>query len=100
MEDKKNLVIKVKYPSSEHKSSKNIHSSQKMTEWNINRLLIAFAFSTLLIALVIFFIMRPAKELDLKPSIAATETVNAESKDKSKVAFKNTITRAQATLLT
>jgi hypothetical protein len=99
MEDKKNLVIKVKYPSSEQKSSKNINYSQKTTEWNINRLLIAFAFSGSLIALVIFFIMKSAsQELDLKPSITAAETVKAESKDKSKAAFKNTITRALLTL--
>ncbi|MCX7082181.1 MAG: DUF2914 domain-containing protein [Methylococcales bacterium] len=101
MEDIKNLVIKVKYPSSENKSAKKVNYLQKTTVWNIKRLVVAFAVITLLIGLVLFFIMKPSsQELDAKSSVAATETVKAETKEFSLVKsnFKNTITRALLTL--
>ncbi len=103
MEDIKNLIIKVKYPSSENKISKNIHSSHNITKWNIKRLLLAFTVSVSLIALVLFFTMRSSSlELEIKPSDAVTETVKTEVKDaplvKSKIENKNIITRALLTL--
>ena len=81
MEDIKNLVIKVKYPSSENKSLKNIHSSKMITEWNVKRLLIALAISAPLLALVLFFMMRSTgQQLEVSPSVVATEGVITKSK--------------------
>jgi hypothetical protein len=103
MEDLKNLVIKVKYPSSEKKSKKTDHTSQKTTVWNIKRLLIVFIVSVLLMVFVLFFLLRPTgQESDLKTSVATTEVVKTDSKvstlSKSKSSSKNTITRALLTL--
>lgn len=103
MEDIKNLVIKVKYPSSEKKSLKNMSSSKMITEWNIKRLLIASAVGAPLLALVLFFMMRSTgQELEVTPSVVATEAVITKAKNaplvKSKAVTKNTITRALLTL--
>ena len=103
MEDLKNLVIKVKYPSSEKKSTKTANTPQKTTVWNIKRLLIAFIVSVLLMVLVLFSLLRnTVQESDLKPSVAAKEAVKTDSKvstiSKSKSSSKNTITRALLTL--
>ena len=103
MEDLKNLVIKVKYPSSEKKSTKTHHTSQKTTVWNIKRLLIVFIVSVLLMVFVLFFLLRSTgQESDLKTSVATTEVVKTDSKvstlSKSKSSSKNTITRALLTL--
>ncbi len=103
MEDLKNLVIKVKYPSSEKKSTKTAHSSQKTTVWNIKRLLIAFIVSVLLMVFVLIFLLRSTdQESELKSSVAAKEAVKTDSKvstiSKSKSTSKNTITRALLTL--
>lgn len=103
MEDLKNLVIKVKYPSSEKKSTKTDHTSQKTTVWNIKRLLIVFIVSVLLMVFVLFLLLRSTgQESDLKTSVATTEVVKTDSKvstlSKSKSSSKNTITRALLTL--
>jgi len=103
MEDIKNLVIKVKYPSSEKKSLKNMPSSKMITEWNIKRLLIAFAVSAPLLALVLFFMMRSTgQELDVTPSVVAMEGVVTKATNaplvKSKAVTNNVITRALLTL--
>jgi len=103
MEDIKNLVIKVKYPGSEKKSTKHVPTSHKTTVWNIKRLLLAFAVIALLIALVLVFTMRSAnQELQVKPSGTATETLKTEAKDaplaKSIAESKNTVNRALLTL--
>jgi hypothetical protein len=103
MEDIKNLVIKVKYPSSEKNTSKNIHSSHNKTEWNIKRLLLAFAVVCLFIGLVLSLTMKSgSQESDVKPSVTTTEILKTESKDSSIVQYKapvkNTITRSLLTL--
>ena len=99
MEDIKNLVIKVKYPSSENKSAKKVNYLQKTTVWNIKRLVVAFAVITLLIGLVLFFIMKSSsQESEVNPSVAAKEAVKTDGKDKSNAATKNTIARALLTL--
>jgi zona occludens toxin (predicted ATPase) len=99
MEDIKNLVIKVKYPSSENKSAKKVDYLQKTTVWNIKRLVVAFAVITLLIGLVLFFIMKSSsQESEVNPSVAAKEAVKTDGKDKSNAATKNTIARALLTL--
>ena len=99
MEDIKNLVIKVKYASSENKSAKKVDYLQKTTVWNIKRLVVAFAVITLLIGLVLFFIMKSSsQESEVNPSVAAKEAVKTDGKDKSNAATKNTIARALLTL--
>ena len=103
MEEPKNLLIKVKYPSSEKKPAKKVNSARIVTVWNIKRLLIAFAVSAALIVIVIFLIMRPSsQEMEVKPTVVATETHKTEAKAiplvKSNAVTKKTITRAILTL--
>ena len=103
MEDPKNVLIKVKYPSSEKKLAKKVNSSRNVTVWNIKRLLIAFVVSVALMVIVIFLMMRPTtQEIELKPSVLATETLKAETKAtplvKSNVVTKKSLTRAMLTL--
>ena len=99
MEDIKNLVIKVKYPNSENKSSKSVHTSQNTTVWNIQRLLIAFAMSVSLLVLALFFLLRsPSQESEVNSSADAKEAVKDSALIKSNAATKNTISRALLTL--
>jgi len=103
MEEPKNLLIKVKYPNSEKKPAKKVNSARIVTVWNIKRLLIAFAVSAALIVIVIFLIMRPSsQEMEVKPTVVATETHKTEAKAtplvKSNAVTKKTITRAILTL--
>ena len=100
MAEIKNMVIKVRRPSSENKIVKKAPILQSTTEWNIKRILVALAG---IIALIIFFVIvmmkSTSQELEVNPSVAATETVKPEnSLVKSKAVTKNTITRALLTL--
>ena len=100
MAEIKNMVIKVRRPSSENKTVKKAPILQSTTEWNIKRILVALAG---IIALIIFFVIvmmkSTSQELEVNPSVAATETVKPEnSLVKSKAVTKNTITRALLTL--
>ncbi len=100
MAEIKNMVIKVRRPSSENKTVKKAPILQSTTEWNIKRILVALAG---IIALIIFFVIvmmkSTSQELEVNPSVAATETVKPEnSLVKSKAMAKNTITRALLTL--
>ncbi len=103
MEDLKNLVIKVKYPSSESKSAKTAQNSKKTTVWNIKRLLIAFTIIALLVFVILYLSLSSSSEESYtKDSNAVTETVKAVAKDtalvKSKSGSKINVTRALLTL--
>jgi len=103
MEDIKNLVIKVKYPSSESKSVKPAQASQKITIWNIKRLLIAFTIIGFLLFVILYFLLSSSSEVsDKKDSNPVTDTVKTTAKDtalvKSKPGSKINITRALLTL--
>jgi|APCry1669193181_1035450.scaffolds.fasta_scaffold78590_1 Protein of unknown function (DUF2914) len=103
MEDLKNLVIKVKYPSSESKSAKPAKNSQKTTVWNIKRLLMAFTIIALLLFVILYLLLSSSSEVsNTKDSNPVTDTVKTTAQGtalvKSKPGSKINITRALLTL--
>jgi hypothetical protein len=55
MADKKNIVIKVKYPTSGRKPERPTPAMRKVTEWNIKRIVYAAALLVLFPALLLFY---------------------------------------------
>ena len=55
MEDKKNIVIKIKYPSADKKAEYDVPARKVITEWNIKRVLLAFLGIVLFIGALYFF---------------------------------------------
>jgi hypothetical protein len=62
MEDKKNIVIKVKYP-----ASNNVSEPKVVMEWNIKRIVAAVGGVILIIVLLIYFIKDENQKTDLQP---------------------------------
>lgn len=58
MEDKKNIVIKVKYPTSGKKAEPDVSASKVITEWNIKRILLALL-GVVLFIVALFFLFKP-----------------------------------------
>jgi len=100
MEDKKNIVIKVRYPTSGKNTENDIQSSKVVTEWNVKRILLALAGAVLVIAMALFYFNRPdTQKTDLQPQAALPEKgINAPVKPQ--IATNNTITRALLTFAT
>jgi hypothetical protein len=80
MQDKKNIVIKVKYPVSDKKTEHNDSSSKVVTEWNIKRILLALFGAVLIIVLLIYFIKRDSQKTDIQPQAAYQPTVTLPEK--------------------
>ena len=71
MEDKKNIVIKVKYPTSGKKAVYDVSSASKVkTEWNIKRILLALVGVVLIIVVLFYFIKQDTQKTDLQPKAA------------------------------
>ena len=96
MEDKKNIVIKIKYPSADKKAEYDVPVSKVITEWNIKRVLLAFLGIVLFIGALYFF-SKPDSQNTIVQSRAALpeKTVNTPVKPKTEI--KNNITRALLT---
>ncbi|MCX7098746.1 MAG: DUF2914 domain-containing protein [Methylococcales bacterium] len=77
MEDKKNIVIKVKYPTAGNKPENAAHSPSVVTIWNIKRLLFAFlGLLFVVVGLVLFFIPdAPTTPPPPTPPVATVATV-------------------------
>ncbi len=73
MEDKKNIVIKVKYPGTGKKAEDDLSASKIITEWNIKRILLALLGVVLLIMALWFFFKPDTKNTDLKPQSELSE---------------------------
>jgi hypothetical protein len=100
MEDKKNIVIKVRYPTSGKNTENDIHSSKVITEWNVKRILLALAGALLIIAVaLIYFNRQDAQKTDLQPRTALPEKV-INAPVKPKIAINSTVTRALLTFAT
>ena len=100
MEDKKNIVIKVRYPASGKNTENDINTSKVLTEWNVKRILLALAGAVLIIVMVLFYFNRQdTQKTDLQPQVAFPEKgINAPVKPQ--IAINNTITRALLTFAT
>ncbi|UOA08172.1 DUF2914 domain-containing protein [Methylobacter sp. S3L5C] len=75
MEDKKSIVIKVKYPGNGKKTEDGLSTSKIITEWNIKRILLALLGVILLITALWFFFKPNAENTDLKSQAVLSEEV-------------------------
>ncbi len=92
MEDKKNIVIKVKYPTSGKKEEHDVSAPKVITEWNIKRILLALTGVILAIAGLFYFIKPDTQKTDLqskadsRPKAALPEKiVNTPTKPKAEI---------------
>jgi hypothetical protein len=100
MEDKKNIVIKVKYPKSGKKAAYDVSSASEVkAEWNIKRILLALVGVVLVIVLLFHFIRQDTQKTDLQPEAALPEKI-VNTPVKPQIAINNNITRALLTFET
>ena len=90
MEEKKNIVIKVKYPGTGKKVEQDISQLKIITEWNIKRIVLAFIGLVLFIGLLIFFFKLDTKNTD-QPVQSALPEKNIAISDQSKEINKSVI---------
>jgi hypothetical protein len=75
MEDKKNIVIKLKYPASGKQAEPDVSASKVITEWNIKRIFLALL-GVVLFILALFFLFKPdTQNTDLQPQAALPEKI-------------------------
>jgi Protein of unknown function (DUF2914) len=68
MEDKKKIVIKVRYPASGKKAVYDVSTVSKMKSvWNIKRILLALLGVVLIIVALLFFLKHDTQKTDLQP---------------------------------
>ncbi|MDD1628263.1 MAG: DUF2914 domain-containing protein [Methylococcaceae bacterium] len=75
MEDKKNIVIKVRYPVSDKNVEQGVSASKVITAWNIKRILLALVGVVLIIVLLFYFIKQDTQKTDLQPKAALPEKI-------------------------
>ena len=75
MEDKKNIVIKVKYPTSGKQAEHEVSASKVITEWNIKRILLALLGVLLFIVALFFFTKPNTQNTDLQPQAVLPEKI-------------------------
>jgi len=83
MEEKKHIVIKVKYPGTGKKVEPDVSQLKVITEWNVKRIVLAFIGLVLFIAMLIFFLNPDTKNTD-QPVQSALPKNNITIPDKSK----------------
>jgi hypothetical protein len=94
MEDKKNIIIKLKYPTSDNKAKADVH---RVTEWNIKRILLALAGVVLLVSTLLFSIKPDTeKPVAQAPTPLPAKAVNSPVKPEITV-NSNNISRALLT---
>ena len=75
MQDKKNIVIKLKYPGSDKKAEPVVSASKVITEWNIKRVSLALLGAALLI-ITLFLLFKPdTQNPDLQPQATLPEKI-------------------------
>jgi len=92
MEDKKNIVIKVKYPASDKKAGHEVSASKVITEWNLKRILLALAGVVLTIVGLFYFIKQGTQKADLQSkadshskAVLPEKIVNTQVKPKNEI---------------
>jgi hypothetical protein len=99
MEDKKNIVIKLKYP---REAEQDVAAPKVITEWNIKRIAMALAGVVVIIIALFYFIKQDTQnqdyqlQADLQPQAVSSEKiVNTQVKPKTEI--NKNITRALLT---
>ena len=94
MEDQKNIIIKLKYPTPDKKAKADVH---RVTEWNVKRILLALAGVVLLVSTLLFSIKSATeKPVTQAPAPLSAKAVNAPVKPEITV-NSNNISRALLT---
>jgi hypothetical protein len=94
MADKKNIVIKVKYPTSVPVSGNDVPLPKTITVWNVKRILIALAGIVLAVIAVISLINKDTQDIESdKPSDIAPE-INAKPAAVPKTEVTNHVLRS------
>jgi len=96
MEDKKNIVIKIKYPK---KAEQDVSEQKVITVWHIKRIMLALAGIVSIIVLLFYVIKQDTQKTDLQPKAALSEKI-ANTPAKPQIAIGNNITRALLTFET
>ena len=96
MEDKKNIVIKIKYPK---KAEQDVSAQKVITEWNIKRIMLALSGIVSIIVLLFYFTKQDTQKTDLQPKAVLSEKI-ANTAAKPQIATNNNITRALLTFET
>jgi Protein of unknown function (DUF2914) len=105
MPEKKNIVIKVKYPTTGKTSGKSVSAPGMITEWNIKRIGLALS-SVLLILMSIFYftdsddqqtgtisqLALPEQTAEIKPQSKAINTPSITKLDINKVVVRSQLT--------
>ena len=96
MEDKKNIVIKIKYPSADKKAEHDVPARKVITEWNIKRVLLALLGILLFIAALYFFLKSDSQDTNVKSQAVLPEKI-VNTPVKPKIEINNNIIRALLT---
>jgi len=96
MEEKKNIVIKIKYPSADKKAEHNFPARKVITEWNIKRVLLALLGILLFIAALYFFLKSDSQDTKVQSQAVLPEKI-VNTPVKPKIEINNNIIRALLT---
>ncbi len=89
MEDKKNIVIRLKCSASGKKAERDVSASKVITEWNIKRILLAMV-GVVLFIVVLFLLFKPyAQNTDLQPITLVNMPVKKATEKMDFLALEN-----------
>ena len=89
MENKKNIVIRLKCSASGKKAEPDVSASKVITEWNIKRILLAMV-GVVLFIVVLFFLFKPyAQNTDLQPITLVNMPVKKATEKMDFLALEN-----------
>jgi len=97
MADKKNIVIKVKYPASGKMPEKKVASPKTISEWNVKRIIAVFAGIALVLTSLIYFLTKETSNSEVQQIEAASPEIKANHSSKLETAVNNKVLRAQLT---
>ncbi|MEI6334415.1 MAG: DUF2914 domain-containing protein [Methylococcaceae bacterium] len=92
MEEKKNIVIKVKYPGAGKKVEPDISHLKIITVWNVKRIVLAFMGLVLFIALLIFFFKPDTKNTGQSALPEKNINIPDQSKEINKPVIRSLLT--------
>jgi hypothetical protein len=95
MENKKNIVIKVRYPSADKMAGHEVSAPKVITEWNIKRIVLALLGAALITVALFSLFKQDTKKTALQPKAVPEKIVNAPVKSRTEV--KKNIIRALLT---
>jgi hypothetical protein len=96
MENKKNIVIKVRYPSAHKMAGHEVSAPKVITEWNIKRIALALLGAALITVVLFNLFKQDTKKTALQPKEAVPEQI-VNTPEKSKTEIKKNIIRALLT---